>query len=184
MLDGLKSFAGAVRDHGLSFAVGAVPAFFGTAFMATCYSLAYGIGSAIGLSTGLAVAAGVVGTVVSAGLSIGVGALIGVGGFLGVAALASSFPFLRDAKIRTPGVVAGVATGLAASIALAFNLTASDPQEQAPISDPGPVTLREMQEDHGVLAPLFTDAGSGAVRAEIVMPAANAGPVPAPRLAA
>jgi hypothetical protein len=138
----MRNLARKMKDIGSSFIVGAVPAFFGTAFAGCIYAVSYGIATAVGLSGGIAVAAGVVGTVAFAGAGILVGGIAGVGS---LAALAH-MPGIRDARISRKAVAAGAACGLAATVFLAHRLTSDTPQPQ-PQQRPGLTEVFPKQEN-------------------------------------
>lgn len=117
-----------LKDTVFSFVAGAVPAFLGTAMVAGVYSLAYGLAAAAGLGVGLAVTAGVLASVATLGMTIIVG---GIAGTVGLAVL-GALPFVKNTKMRPLAATMGIASGLAASVALAYHLTSeSAPQPPA-----------------------------------------------------
>lgn len=177
-----RSFVESVRDNSMSFIIGAVPAFLGTAMLAGTFSLGYGIGAAIGLPGALSFVGGLVvaGVTFSGAALVGLG--LGAGGLLGAAALIDKVPFLKKADIAGPGLTAGIFSGIAASVALAFNLTAgSPPPEHGALIEKAPVVASYEQGDHGTLGVKFTNAGNDNVK--VIVDAPSSQQAAAPRMA-
>lgn len=178
----IGEFFESVRDNTVSFALTAIPTFLGTAAIATMFSLGMGLGAAIGLPSALTVVTGLVVAGVTFGGCVGVGALLGLGGLAGAAAIMDKIPGLRGAEARGPGLALGVVAGLAASVALAFNLASGDdPQKDGMLTQPEPVQVTmqmEQNEQADALQISFIEAGSG--QEELVVKQAANNNVPAP----